>query len=146
MRISVACDHGALELKNAVVAHLQKQGHEVHDFGTHTLDSCDYPDFAEKAAAAVASGECDKGILICGTGIGMSMAANKVKGIRAALCHNEFTAQMCREHNNAQIVSMGARVIDEATALEIVDIFLNTEFAGGRHTGRVEKLMEIENR
>ena len=129
-----------------VMAHLDKRGIEYKNFGTFTKDSCDYPEYAKLVANAVVDGTCEKGILICGTGIGISIAANKVHGIRAALCHNAFTAQMCREHNDAQIVSMGARVIDEATALEIVDIFLNTEFAGGRHVGRVEKMMEIENR
>ena len=144
--IALGCDHGGFGLKQAVKKYLEEKGLEYKDFGTYSEESCDYPIYGEAVARAVASGECDRGIIICGTGIGISIAANKVPGIRAALCHNAFTAQMCREHNNAQIVSMGARVIDEATALEIVDIFLNTEFAGGRHVGRVEKMMEIENR
>ena len=143
--IALANDHTGIALKEEIKKLLDHRGLEYKDIGTHTEASVDYPIYGESVAKAVVSGECDRGIIICGTGIGISIAANKVPGIRAALCHNAFTAQMCREHNNAQIVSMGARVIDEATALEIVDIFLNTEFAGGRHTGRVEKLMEIEN-
>ena len=143
--IAIGSDHGGFELKAEIMKHLEKRGLEYKDYGTYTADSCDYPVYGRAVAEAVASGECDKGILICGTGIGISIAANKVKGIRAALCHNEFTAQMCREHNNAQILSMGARVLEEDMALRIVETFLNTEFAGGRHETRVNKLMEIEN-
>ena len=143
--IALGCDHGGFELLQEVKAHLDKLGFQYKDFGTYSTESVDYPDYAAKVARAVQSGECDRGIIICGTGIGISIAANKVHGIRAALCHNAFTAQMCREHNNAQIVSMGARVLEEDMALRIVDIFLNTEFAGGRHENRVNKLMEIEN-
>ena len=143
--IALGCDHGGFALKQAVKKFLDEKGLEYKDYGTYTEESCDYPSYGEAVAKAIVNGECDRGILICGTGIGISLAANKVKGIRAALCHNEFTAQMCREHNNAQILAMGARVLEEDMALRIVDIFLNTEFAGGRHETRVNKLMEIEN-
>ena len=143
--IALGCDHGGFALKQAVKKFLDEKGLEYKDYGTYTEESCDYPEYGEAVAKAIVAGECDRGILICGTGIGISLAANKVKGIRAALCHNEFTAQMCREHNNAQILAMGARVLEEDMALRIVDIFLNTEFAGGRHETRVNKLMEIEN-
>ena len=143
--IGLGCDHGGFALKQAVKKYLDEKGMEYKDYGTYTEESCDYPAYGEAVARAVVSGECDRGILICGTGIGISLAANKVKGIRCALCHNEFTAQMCREHNNAQILSMGARVLEEDMALRIVETFLNTEFAGGRHENRVNKLMEIEN-
>jgi len=143
--IALGCDHGGFALKQAVKKFLDEKGLEYKDYGTYTEESCDYPQYGEAVAKAIVAGECDRGILICGTGIGISLAANKVKGIRAALCHNEFTAQMCREHNNAQILAMGARVLEEDMALRIVDIFLNTEFAGGRHETRVNKLMEIEN-
>ena len=144
--IALGCDHGGFALKQSVIKYLEEKGLAYKDYGTYTEESCDYPAYGEAVARAVVSGECDRGILICGTGIGISLAANKVKGIRCALCHNEFTAQMCREHNNAQILSMGARVLEEDMALRIVDTFLNTEFAGGRHETRVNKLMEIENR
>lgn len=143
--IALGCDHGGYALMQSVKKYLEEKGLEYKDYGTYSEESCDYPIYGEAVAKAIVNGECDKGIIICGTGIGISIAANKVKGIRAALCHNEFTAQMCREHNNAQIVSMGARVLEEDMALRIVDTFLNTEFAGGRHENRVNKLMEIEN-
>lgn len=142
--IALGCDHGGFQLKQAVMKHLDEKGVAYKDYGTYTEDSCDYPIYGEAAARAIVNGECDKGIIICGTGIGISIAANKVDGIRAALCHNEYTAQMARQHNDAQILSMGARVLDEATALKIVDTFLTTEFEGGRHIARVEKIMEIE--
>ena len=143
--IALGCDHGGYALMQSVKKYLEEKGLEYKDYGTYSEESCDYPIYGEAVAKAIVNGECDKGIIICGTGIGISIAANKVKGIRAALCHNEFTAQMCREHNNAQIVSMGARVLEEDMALRIVETFLNTEFAGGRHETRVNKLMEIEN-
>lgn len=145
MMIALGCDHGGFGLKQSVMKYLDEKGLAYKDYGTYTEESCDYPEYGEAVARAIVNGECERGIIICGTGIGISIAANKVPGIRAAVCHNAFTAQMCREHNNAQILSMGARVLDEATALEMVEIFLNTEFAGGRHAIRVEKLMEIEN-
>ena len=145
MKIAVASDHGGFKLKEEVKAHLLERGLEVLDLGTNSEDSVDYPAYGNACGEAVVGGQADVGIVVCGTGIGISIAANKVKGIRAALCHNEFTAQMCREHNNAQILSMGARVLEEDMALRIVETFLNTEFAGGRHEIRVNKLMEIEN-
>ncbi len=146
MKIAIACDHGALALKNKVADHLTKQGHSVSDFGTYTLDSCDYPDFAAKAARAVASGECEKGIVLCTTGIGVSITANKVKGIRCALLHDLMSARMTREHNDTNMMAIGAAVTGEMLALEIVDTWLNTEFSQGeRHARRVEKMMALEN-
>ena len=144
MKIAVGCDHGGLNLKNMAKDVLTKQGIEVVDMGTYTTDSVDYPDFAAKVANAVASGEVDRGILVCGTGIGISIAANKVKGIRAALCHDVFSATMSREHNNANILCMGERVIGLGLAEMIVNAWLKTEFQGGRHAGRVDKIMNLE--
>ena len=140
MKIAIACDHGALALKEAVKAHLTEPGMECVDFGTFTKDSCDYPDYARPAAEAVASGECDKGIVCCGTGIGISIVANKVKGIRCALCTNEFTAEMSRRHNDANMLAMGARVVEEAKALKMVEIWLNTECEEGRHRRRIDMI------
>ncbi len=142
--IALGCDHGGFQLKQAVMKHLDELGLEYKDYGTYTEESCDYPVYGEAVAHAIVNGECDRGIIICGTGIGISIAANKVDGIRAALCSDTFSAQMCREHNDAQILAMGARVLGEGLALKIVDTFLNAEFAGGRHARRVERLMEIE--
>lgn len=145
MKISIGCDHGALALKNKVVAHLTKQGHEVKDFGTYTLDSCDYPDFAEKAAKAVASGECEKGIVMCTTGIGISIAANKVKGIRCALLHDTWSAKMTREHNDTNMMAMGAAIVGEMLGLQIVDTWLGTEFSNeAKHQRRIDKVMALE--
>ena len=145
MKIAIACDHGALALKNKVAEHLTKQGHEVTDFGTYTLDSCDYPDFAAKAARAVAAGECEKGIVLCTTGIGVSIAANKIKGIRCALLHDLMSARMTWEHNDTNMMAIGAAVTGEMLALEIVDTWLNTAFSNGeRHARRVEKMMALE--
>ena len=145
MKVSVGCDHGALALKNKVVSHLQKKGVEVVDFGTHTLDSCDYPEFAAAAARAVASGECEKGIVLCTTGIGVSIAANKVDGIRCALLHETWSAKMTRLHNDTNMMAMGAGVVGENLALEIVDTWLGTEFSGDeRHQRRINKLMALE--
>jgi len=145
MKIAIACDHGALSLKNAVAEHLKKNGYEVSDFGTNTLDSCDYPDFAAAAAKAVASGECDRGIVMCTTGIGMSVAANKVDGIRCALLHDLMSARMTREHNDTNMMAIGAAITGEALALAIIDTWLTTEFSGGeRHTRRVAKVMALE--
>ena len=145
MKIAIACDHGAVSLKNAVAEHLKKNGYEVSDFGTHTLDSCDYPDFAGAAARAVAAGECDRGIVMCTTGIGMSVAANKVKGIRCALLHDPMSARMTREHNDTNMMALGAAVTAQPLALEIVDIWLTTEFSGGeRHVRRIAKVAEME--
>jgi len=145
MKISVGCDHGALNLKNKVVEHLKKNGHEVMDFGTHTAASCDYPEFAAAAAKAVASGECEKGIVLCTTGIGVSIAANKVDGIRCALLHETWSAKMTRLHNDTNMMAMGAGVVGENLALEIVDTWLGTEFSGDeRHQRRIDKMMALE--
>ena len=146
MKIAIGCDHGALALKNKVAEHLQKKGYEVCDFGTYTLDSCDYPDFAEKAAKAVASGECEKGIVLCTTGIGISIAANKVPGIRCALLHETWSAKMTREHNDTNMMAMGAAVVGELLALEIVDTWLGTEFSHeAKHQRRIDKVMALEH-
>ena len=138
--IALGCDHGGYALMQSVKKHLDELGLEYKDFGTYSTDSCDYPVYAKAAANAVASGECQRGILICGTGIGISIAANKVKGIRAALCSDCFSAEMTRRHNNANMLAMGARVLGEGLALQIVDIFLNTPFDGGRHERRVDMI------
>ncbi len=144
MKIAIACDHGALQLKNAVMEHLTKKGYEVVNFGTDTLDSCDYPDYAGPAAKAVASGACDKGIVLCTTGIGVSIVANKVKGIRCALLSDVMSARMTREHNDTNMMALGAGVVGHHLALEIVDTWLRTEYAGGRHQRRIDKLMALE--
>ena len=145
MKIAIACDHGALDLKNAVAAHLKKNGYEVADFGTYTLDSCDYPDFAGAAAKAVASGECDRGIVMCTTGIGMSIACNKIKGIRCALLHDLKSAELTRQHNDTNMMSLGAGVTEEALALQLVDVWLRTEFSGvERHARRNALVMALE--
>ena len=144
MKISIACDHGGYELKLAVREYLAQQGHEVLDFGCDGLDSCDYPDFGAPAARAVASGECDTGIVICTTGIGMSMVANKIDGIRCALCGDTLSAALTRQHNNANMLAMGAGITGPKLALEIVETFLTTEFQGGRHQRRVDKIMALE--
>ena len=144
MKIAIACDHGALALKNKVADHLKEQGHEVTDFGTYTLDSCDYPDFASKAAQAVADGACDRGIVMCTTGIGVSITANKVKGIRCALVGDLMTAKLTRQHNDSNVLALGAGVTGPMLAEKIVDTFLTTEFEGGRHQRRVDLMMDIE--
>ena len=145
MKIAIGCDHGALALKNKMVDHLKKQGHEVCDFGTYTADSCDYPEFAAAAAKAVASGECEKGIVLCTTGIGVSISANKVSGIRCALLSDVWSAKMTRLHNDTNMMALGAGVVGENLALEIVDTWLSTEFSGDeRHQRRINKLMDLE--
>ena len=145
MKIAIACDHGALALKNALIPHLEKMGHEVKDFGTYTLDSCDYPDFAAPAAQAVANGECDKGIVLCTTGIGVSISANKVDGIRCALLSDVWSAKMTRLHNDTNMMALGAGIVGENLALEIVDTWVGTEFSGDeRHQRRINKLMALE--
>jgi ribose 5-phosphate isomerase B len=144
--IALGCDHGGYELMQAVKAHLDELGLAYQDFGTFSADSCDYPVYAEKAARAVASGACDRGILICGTGIGISISANKIKGIRAALCSDCYSAEMTRRHNDANMLAMGARVLGEGLALKIVDTFLTTDFEGGRHKRRVDLIAELENK
>ena len=145
MKIAIGCDHGALDLKNKVIAHLTAKGHEVVNFGTDTLDSCDYPDYAAPAAKAVASGECDKGIVLCTTGIGVSITANKINGIRCALVHDLLTARMTRQHNNTNVLAMGAGIIGQMLAFEIVDTWLGTEFSHNeRHQRRINKVMALE--
>ena len=145
MKIAIGCDHGALALKNTVKAHLEKKGYEVCDYGTYTLDSCDYPDFAEKAAKAVASGECEKGIVLCTTGIGISIAANKVKGVRCALLADIWSAKMTREHNDTNMMAMGAAIVGEMLGLQIVDTWLGTEFSNeAKHQRRIDKVMALE--
>lgn len=145
MKIAVGCDHGALELKNVLVDYLQNKGYEVQDFGTHTLDSCDYPDFAAAAARAVAGGQCEKGIVLCTTGIGVSITANKIKGIRCALLSDVTSARMTREHNDTNMMALGAGIVEQALALQIVDTWLTTEFSHGeRHQRRIDKIMALE--
>ncbi len=143
--IAIGSDHGGFKLKEAIKAHLTEKGMGFTDFGTFSEESVDYVPIAQKAAEAVASGKAEFGILICTTGIGVCMAANKVKGIRAATCINEYTAEMTRKHNNANILCMGQKVVEEKLALSMVDIFLKTEFEGGRHQRRVDEIMEIEH-
>ena len=145
MKIAIGCDHGALDLKNAVVAHLEKQGHQVTDFGTYTLDSCDYPDYAVQAAKAVADGSCERGIVLCTTGIGVSIAANKVKGIRCALLSDVMSARMTREHNDTNVMAIGAGVVGQMLALQIVDTWIGTEFSHNeRHQRRIDKVTALE--
>jgi len=142
--IAIGCDHGGLELKNHIVKYLQDKGLELKDFGVHTEDSVDYPDCARPVCEAIQNGECEKGILLCGTGIGISIAANKFKGIRAALCGNVFSAKMTKEHNDANIICLGGRVTGRELAFMIVDAWLDAEFEGGRHANRIAKIHEIE--
>lgn len=145
-RIAIGCDHGGLDIKNAVIDYLEEKKISYTDYGTFNTDSVDYPEYALKVADAVASGDYESGIICCGTGIGVSMVANKVKGIRAAVVTNEFCAEMTRRHNNANVLCMGGRVIDSSMAVKLADIFLNTEFDGGRHENRVRMISDIENR
>ena len=142
--IALACDHGGYELMMDIKSYLDAAGQEYKDFGAFSKESCDYPEFAVPAARAVSSGECDRGIFICGTGIGMSIAANKIPGIRAALCTNLFMAEMTRRHNDANVLVLGGRVTEAAAALEITGVFLSTAFDGGRHARRVELLKELD--
>ena len=145
MKIAIGCDHGALELKNVVIKHLTTKGYEVEDFGTHTADSCDYPDYAAQAAKAVACGKCEKGIVLCTTGIGVSIAANKVKGIRCALLSDVMSARMTREHNDTNMMAIGAGVVGQMLALQIVDTWLETAFSHQeRHQRRIDKVMALE--
>ncbi|MDU1413043.1 MAG: ribose 5-phosphate isomerase B [Clostridium sp.] len=146
MKIAVGCDHGGFELKHTIMEHLSKKNIEVEDYGTYSEESCDYPEFGQKVGEAVVAGKCDFGIIVCGTGIGISIAANKVPGVRAALCSDTFSAHATREHNNANILALGARVVGPGLALDIVDTFLNSEFQGGRHDARVNKIIEIEKK
>lgn len=142
IKIAIGSDHGGFELKEKIISHLQERNIELKDFGTFTNESCDYPVFAKNVATEVAKGAFSKGILICGTGIGVSIVANKVKGVRAALCFDTFCAQMSREHNNANILCLGQRVLAEGLALKIVDVWLNSKFEGGRHEKRVNMIEE----
>ena len=144
--IALAADHGGYELKEAIKAHLTEQGIAFVDFGTDSAASVDYPDMAVPACDAVVSGQCDKALLFCGTGVGISMAANKIKGIRACCCSDTFSAEFTRRHNNANCLCLGGRVVGAGLALQIVDAFLNAEFEGGRHQNRIDKMMALENR
>ena len=140
--IAIGCDHGGINLKSAIMKKLDEMGESYKDFGTYTAESCDYPDIAKAVCGAIVSGECEKGILICGTGIGMSMAANKVKGIRAAHVTDTFSARMTKEHNDANVICMGERITGIEIALEMVEAYLKAEFQGGRHAIRVGKIEE----
>lgn len=142
--IAIGCDHGGYALKKEIINYLNRKGLKFRDFGTFSEESVDYPIYAAKVAKAVVSGECDRGLLLCGTGIGISIAANKVKGIRAAACSEVYSAEMSRRHNNANILALGGRVLSPEKAVEIVDVWLNTEFEGGRHQRRVDLITEIE--
>ena len=144
MKIAIGCDHGGLEHKNAIAEHLRERGFEVEDFGIYEQKPIDYPEIALKVAKSVAEKENELGILVCGTGIGMSLAANKVKGIRAAAVSEHFSAKYTRLHNNSNILCLGGRVIGVGTALELVDLFVDTEFEGGRHQKRIDMITEIE--
>ena len=145
MKIAIACDHGALDLKKAIMAHLEKSGHTVVNFGTDTLDSCDYPEYAAAAAKAVADGSHDRGIVLCTTGIGVSIAANKVNGIRCALLSDVMSARMTREHNDTNMMAIGAGIVGQMLAFEIVDTWLGTEFSHNeRHQRRIDKVMALE--
>lgn len=146
MRIAIGADHGGHELKQQIAEFLIAQGYEINDLGTHSLESVDYPDFAELVARAVARDEAERGIVICGTGIGVSMSANKVRGIRAALCTDCYMARMAREHNDAQVLCLGARVLGVGSALEIVQVFLSNKFQGGRHARRVGKINALDEK
>ena len=144
MKIAIGCDHGGFEHKNAIMEHLKERGFSVTDFGIYENKSVDYPDIALPVAKSVSSGENELGILVCGTGIGMSLAANKVHGIRAAVCSDHFSAKYTRLHNNANILCLGGRVIGIGTAIELVDLFVDTQFEGGRHQKRIDKITAIE--
>lgn len=141
---AIGSDHGGYALKQEIMKHLSERGIAYRDYGTYSDESCDYPDYGKAVGRAVASGECERGIVVCGTGIGISIAANKVRGVRCALCGDCFSAQMAREHNDANVLALGARVLGAGLALKIVDTFLDSSFAGGRHERRVAKLMAIE--
>lgn len=144
MKIAIGNDHTALALKEIIVKHVMEKGHEVVDFGTYTSDMCDYPKYGFAVAEAVASSEVDGGILICGTGVGISLAANKVRGIRAAVCSEAYTAEMVKRHNNANIIAFGARVVGSEVAKKIVDAWIDNEFEGGMHAERIAMIAEKE--
>ncbi len=143
--IAMGCDHRGFGLKELIIAFLQNEGYSYQDFGCYSTEPVDYPDIAQKVGEAVARGSFDEGILICSTGIGMCMAANKIKGVRAALCHNVFAAQRARQHNDANVLCLGGEDVDTSVALEIVKTFLTTDFEGGRHTRRVSKIRALES-
>lgn len=145
MKIAIGCDHVGYELKGKVIEHLKEKGIEVRDFGTHSSERTDYPIFGEAVAHAVVQKECDKGIVICGTGVGISIAANKVKGIRAVVCSEPYSALLSRQHNDTNILAFGARVVGSDLALMIVDAWLSGEYEGGRHAHRVQMIADIEN-
>ncbi len=144
MRIAIAADHAGFVLKDALRRRLESEGHEVIDFGTNSADSCDYPDFAQAVGLEVAASRSDRGILVCSTGIGMAIAANKIEGVRAAPAQSEDEVRLTREHNDANVLTIGARYLDEAAAGALIDVFLNTEFSGGRHARRVAKIRQLE--
>lgn len=146
MKIAIGCDHAGIKLKPKLIDYLTKNGYEFKDFGTYTEQSCNYAEYGAQVAEAVASGEFDRGILICGTGIGMSIVANKVPGIRCAHCHDTFSAKATRQHNDSNVIAFGERVIGAELMLDIVELFLTTEFEGGRHIARLEKITEIEKK
>ena len=143
--IAIGCDHRGFGLKERIIAFLRNEGYSYQDFGCYSTEPVDYPDIAQKVGEAVASGSFDQGILICSTGIGMCIAANKIKGVRAALCHNVFAAQRARQHNDANVLCLGGEDVDTSVALEIVKTFLTTDFEGGRHTRRVSKIRALES-
>ena len=145
MKIAIACDHGGLNLKRALIEYLMKNGYEYVDFGTNSTDSCDYPDYALPAAESVARGECERGIVICSTGIGVSIVANKVPGVRCAHCHDTYCAKYTRYHNDANMLALGAGIVGPNLAERIVEAFLTTEFEGGRHARRVGLITEMEH-
>ncbi len=145
MKVSIACDHRGYEAKELIKGILKRNGHEVVDFGANESKSCDYPDYAIPASKAVSTGETDRGILICGSGIGMSITANKIKGVRAALCHDELLAQLSRQHNDANVLCLPAMLVNDPLITRIVESWMATEFEAGRHSRRVQKMMEAEN-
>lgn len=142
MKVAIGSDHGGFHLKADIIEYVKELGHEVHDFGTHSTESCDYPDISKPLAKEVVAGNFDRGILICGTGIGIGIAANRIPGVRAALCHDTFSAKASRAHNNANILTMGERIIGSGLAREIVRVWLESEFEGGRHERRIQKIEE----
>ncbi len=146
MKIAVGCDHGGLEHKNAIAEHLKERGFEVTDYGIYEQKSVDYPEIAQKLCDGIVNGDNELGILVCGTGIGMSIAANKVKGIRAAACSEHFSAKYTRLHNNSNVLCLGGRVIGVGTAIELADLFVDTQFEGGRHQRRIDMITDIENK
>jgi len=144
MKIAIACDHAGFRLKTVLLDELHQKNYDVIDYGTYSEESVDFPDFAAKAARAVANGECEYGIVVCGTGIGVSISANKIHGIRCAVCGDVFSAKATRAHNNANMLAMGQRVVGEGLALEIMNAFLTTDYEGGRHDLRIQKMMALE--